>query len=780
MSEVPSGAREPAQSAPFPPPTGDQPAPPREISLFASCALAMSSICILAGGITSFPVGFCSVGGASIGIGWPLFCLFSLAVALTMGQVVSAFPRAGGPCEWAGELGGAGWGWVAGWFNLAAQVTALAGVNVGVCEFVISALARVLDYKPAELSPWVLRAAVLVTTVSQAFINHRGIRLTTRLTNFSGYLIVIVAVIIPALLLTCTVISTDSLPVGRLFSFDNYSGSAGGEVWPYHPSVAWLFALGLLLPAYTLTGFDAAAQTVEETRDPDVNVPKAIWRAVLISGLAAWLMLLAVVLAAPDMDKAAAAGKESFFWIIREATPRWAHGALYTGIAAANYFCGLAVVTAASRLTWAMARDAGMPFSRRLRRIGKHRTPAVAIWAIGAVAVLTAFLPYDAIASVCAVFFYIAYVVPTACGLVTYGRWPRTGPWHLGRWYPPLAVVSVLGCAGLIVLGMQPPNQIAVPVVGAMVVGLFALWFGYFRLRFRDEINRALRRLPAFRDFQDVTVTPLGGGLTNRNYRLDIDGQLYVMRIAGAGSEKLLIDRPRELAAARAAAAAGVAPAVIDFLPDYSVVVTQFVGGQQLTAEQSRQADILRRVAQVLRRYHDHPVPEGLGAFSPIDAVRYYHDLARMSKVPLPDDLGRAMQLLERIEHELQADAPHCLCHNDLLLGNFIDQGHTLLIIDWEYAGLGDRFFDLGNFAAHNQLSEAEERLLLEHYFGEARPEHLRRLRLMRLVSDLREATWGYVQSAVSRLYNAQHYQDYGRRFLDRFLAAYEAASPGS
>jgi len=346
------------------------------------------------------------------------------------------------------------------------------------------------------------------------------------------------------------------------------------------------------------------------------------------------------------------------------------------------------------------------------------------------------------------------------------------GPWHLGRWYPPLAVVCVLGCLALLVLAVQPPNEIALWVLPATAVGLLALWFGYFRLYFRDEVNRALRKLARFRDCHDVTVTPLGGGLTNRNYRVELDGESYVLRIAGAGSEKLLIDRSREAMAVRSASAAGVAPDVIDYLPDYSVVVTRFVRGKPLTAKDVREGDILRRVAQVLRTYHSHPVSEGLGAFSPFDVVRYYYDQAREKNVALPEDLDRAMEMLERIEHAVLGDAPPCLCHNDLLLGNFIDAGNALLVIDWEYAGLGNRYFDLGNFAAHNQLSDAEERVLLEHYCGAAGPEDLRRLRLMRLVSDLRESTWGYLQSSISSLHNPQHYRDYGRRFLDRFLSA--------
>jgi thiamine kinase-like enzyme len=309
-------------------------------------------------------------------------------------------------------------------------------------------------------------------------------------------------------------------------------------------------------------------------------------------------------------------------------------------------------------------------------------------------------------------------------------------------------------------------------VVAGLVVGLFALWFGYFRLCFRDEVTRALRKLAAFQDCHRVVVKPLGGGLTNRNYLVDIDGETYVVRMAGVGAEELLIDRPREAAAVRAAVAAGVAPELVAHLPDYTVTVTRFVRGKPLAAEQIPQGDILGRVAKTVRAYHDHPITEGLAAFSPFAAVRYYYSKAKEKNVPLPADLGQAMEMLDRIEQAVRTADPHCLCHNDLLLGNFIDAGTALKIIDWEYAGLGDRFFDLGNFAAHNELNEDQERQLLEHYFGEARPGDLRRLRLMRLVSDLREATWGYLQSAISPLYNPQHYRDYGRRFLDRVLSA--------
>ena len=112
----------------------------RRMGSFSNFAIAMSAICILSGGITSFHLGFCSVGGAAIGLGWPLVALFSLVVAITLGQVASAFPTAGGLYHWSSILGGRGWGWVTAWFNLAGLVTVLAAINVGTCAFGLGTL----------------------------------------------------------------------------------------------------------------------------------------------------------------------------------------------------------------------------------------------------------------------------------------------------------------------------------------------------------------------------------------------------------------------------------------------------------------------------------------------------------------------------------------------------------------------------------------------------------------------------------------------------------------
>ena len=136
--------------------------------------MSLSIICILAGGVTSFHQAIGSVGGASIGLGWPLFCLFSLGVALTMGQLASAFPTAGGLYHWASILGGRGWGWATAWFNLAGLLTVLAAINAGTYQFLAGSLGKELGFNPDEHGP--LRHAVyqsafvLVLTASQALL----------------------------------------------------------------------------------------------------------------------------------------------------------------------------------------------------------------------------------------------------------------------------------------------------------------------------------------------------------------------------------------------------------------------------------------------------------------------------------------------------------------------------------------------------------------------------------------------------------------------------------
>jgi amino acid transporter len=452
----------------------------RRMTGFSNFAISMSIICILAGGITSFQYGFCGVGGASIGLGWPLLCLFSMVVALSMAQIASAFPTAGGLYHWASILGGKGWGWVTAWCNLVGLITVVAAVDAGTYDFLFGAF----PWPTGHHADAIRNCGMAALALSQGYLNHRGIRLTTLLTDFCGYLILVIATALAATMLWYA----PHLDWSRLITFTNYSGlPAGAPVLPHSNSVLWLFALGLLLPAYTITGFDASAHTAEETMRAAVNAPRGIIRSVAVSGIFGWIMLAAVVLAIPDMDQAAKEGNNVFYFIMNSVLPKPLALTLYINIGLAQYFCGLAGVTSVSRMMYAFARDGGLPGSVWLRQVSPTlRTPVAAVWTSALLALSFMFwVPYSAIAACCAVFTYISYVLPIFAGYLAYGRtWTKMGPWHMGWGYRPLAIISVVGCAGLIVIGVQPPNEIAVKILAGAAIIMFVAWFALERKRF--------------------------------------------------------------------------------------------------------------------------------------------------------------------------------------------------------------------------------------------------------------------------------------------------------
>jgi amino acid transporter len=456
----------------------------RRMSGFSNFAISLSIICILAGGVTSFDQGFFSVGGASIGVGWPLVTVFALAVAATMGQVASAFPTAGGLYHWATILGGRGWGWATAWFNLAGLIAVLAAINGGTIDYAADWLA----WKPSWTEKTI---AVATITLVQSLLNQFGIRLTTRLTDLSGWWILAVSVMLTAALL----IAAPSLEPMRLFTFSNYSGFGNEPIWPHHDSIPLLFALGLLLPAYTLTGFDASAHVAEETVGAATQVPRAIVRSVWVSGLFGWAMLSAVVLAMPSLNAASALGQGAFNWTLNKVFAPGQAKAFFVTISIAHFLCGLATVTSASRMAYAFARDGGLPLSRRFRQVSPvRRSPVAAIWLVGiATVVLVATIPYATVAAFAAVLLYVSYVLPTAMGLIAYNRqWTRMGPWHLGRWYRPLAAVAIVGCGFLMVIGCQPPNEVAGEILGGFTLALLVGWLGYARRHFPGPPHQLL------------------------------------------------------------------------------------------------------------------------------------------------------------------------------------------------------------------------------------------------------------------------------------------------
>jgi thiamine kinase-like enzyme len=282
-----------------------------------------------------------------------------------------------------------------------------------------------------------------------------------------------------------------------------------------------------------------------------------------------------------------------------------------------------------------------------------------------------------------------------------------------------------------------------------------------------QHIERILRQIPGW-SISEAVVSPLVGGITNQNYRVDIGGESFVLRIGGRGTNLLGIDRQRESICTAIAAQVGVGAQVLHFLAAEDVLITRFITGASISPETAAQPETLRRIINSMRRYHAGPAFPG--SFSPFETVRNYHKLALKHSVKFPDTLTTVFVLMAQIEAALAEAGMDQVksCHNDLLASNFIDDGRNIWIVDWEYAGMGDIFFDLGNFAVNQSLNDEQCQLLLQYYFGEVRPADLAHLHLMRLGSDLRESFWGFLQLGISEL--DFDYREYAHHHLNRFL----------
>jgi thiamine kinase-like enzyme len=277
------------------------------------------------------------------------------------------------------------------------------------------------------------------------------------------------------------------------------------------------------------------------------------------------------------------------------------------------------------------------------------------------------------------------------------------------------------------------------------------------------ELTEVIARLAALFGTREGGVRPLEGGITNRNFLVHFGGDDYVVRLPGKDTNLLGIDREAERLATKQAAQLGVGPKVAAMFEDPPCLVTCFVEAQPMTSEQLREPQALAEVAQALRGFHESGL-ELPTDFHVQDLVRDYADVARSRGGEPPaaydDSLRIAGEIVKAVrDHPEHQPRPN---HNDLLAANFLDASDQIVIVDWEYAGMGDPFFDLGNFAVNNELDDADEERLLEAYFGE--PATTRRaaaLKLFRFMSDFREAMWGVVQTSVSELdYDFPDYTD--------------------
>ena len=256
----------------------------------------------------------------------------------------------------------------------------------------------------------------------------------------------------------------------------------------------------------------------------------------------------------------------------------------------------------------------------------------------------------------------------------------------------------------------------------------------------------------------DVEISSLSGGLTNENYLVTVGGKRYVMRIPGASTELLSIDRANEVYNARAAASTGIGPAVLEHIPQLDIMVLEFIEGPTMSAQTLQSESMARRMAASFKRLH--AAPRFLKDFDMFRLIEYYLRIVDEHEVRIPSDYRERLPLVAEIERAVQAGAlPNVSCHNDLLCENFIDDGRCLRIVDYELSGNNDPCFDLGNTAQEASLDDALRAVLCQSYFGRADRQQLARMNLFALMSDVGWTLWGAIQAKISVLdFDFTHY----------------------
>ena len=265
-------------------------------------------------------------------------------------------------------------------------------------------------------------------------------------------------------------------------------------------------------------------------------------------------------------------------------------------------------------------------------------------------------------------------------------------------------------------------------------------------------LEQAIARVPFLKDRRDIQTSELKGGITNKNYKVEAGGKAYMLRIAGESTDVLGINRATEYAANLAAGLLGVAPQVLYFIEPEGYLVTRFIHGKRIPPDEMVKPYNIRRVVRKLRLFHTR-APELKGEFSVFRRVEHLTEISRQHGCTFPFDFdwitGKMREVEETLRKSPYTPTP---CHCDLLNLNFLDDHGDLRILDWEYAGMGDIFFDLSNFSHHHRFTDDQVKTLLLSYFGEVSPKLFARLKLMWPMSEIHEAMWGTTQTGISKL----------------------------
>ena len=430
----------------------------RTMSAFSNFAVSFTIISVLSGCLTLYGYGMNTGGPVLIVWGWPLVGVMTLVVGLAMAEVCSSYPTAGGLYYWAAKLApsnGPAWSWFTGWFNFLGQVAVTAGIDFGAASFLNALLALQFGLPATPVNTIALFGAILVL---HAVLNTFGVRLVALLPDHHQ---------------------------SASFVFGAYVDNTG---WG---SPIYVSLLGLLLAQYTFTGYDASAHMTEETHDAAVAGPRGILLSILVSLVAGWVLLIGITFAIQDYDGALASRTGvPPAQIFIDALGLTGGKLLLLVAIGAQLFCGMASVTANSRMIYAFSRDGALPASDLWHRINpRTRTPTNAVWLAAGGAFLLG-LPYlwnatayAAVTSIAVIGLYIAYVLPTFLRLRRGDDFER-GPWHLGRWSRPVGVVAVAWVCFISVLFMLPTASPVTwssfnytPVAVLVVLGFAGGWW---------------------------------------------------------------------------------------------------------------------------------------------------------------------------------------------------------------------------------------------------------------------------------------------------------------
>lgn len=483
----------------------------RRMGAFQSFAISFSIICIISGGLGSFPIALSTGGPFSLTVGWLIGGAYAMIMAAALGQIASAYPTAGSLYHWSSILGGRFWGWATAYVNLLGLFFVIPAVNVFL--YLITKdlfFAAWLGWDVSAWGTWTQIGAVAAITAAQALLNTFGIRLTTMLTDFSGYLILVVTVILIGMFM----MAAPDFNTAKLFTLVNNTGEPGGSVVAAPTSILMAILIGLLYPLFTITGFDASAHTAEETVNARDTVHKGMLHSVFWSIIFGFALIVSMIWAIPDTTAAAASGWSSFNNLFIAAILPSALGKLMLiGIIIANFCCALSAVTSTSRMIYAFARDDGLPASGLLKSVNPtYRTPIAAIWftaivAVVLTAVTTPLGAFAALSTGCAMYLYISYAMPVIAGFFAEGKtWTTYGKFRLGGLSKLFGIIIMIGTVLVIVAG-----HVFVPSVGnfgeegfapgliwysiGYAVLLGVIWFVIENRRFKgppigDEIKR--------------------------------------------------------------------------------------------------------------------------------------------------------------------------------------------------------------------------------------------------------------------------------------------------